>query len=113
MGVREIAEAVIQPSKVVSDQYANTVIARRDGTQVIGRVIAREGDLVKVATNPFDLTNPASHVGISTSDISGETPSTSSPMPAGLANSLNEEAWLDLVAYLRSGANPADPAFRK
>jgi len=113
MGVREIAEAVIQPSKVVSDQYANTVVARRDGTQVIGRVIAREGDLVKVAINPFDLTNPTGHVGISTSDISGETPSTTSSMPAGLANSLNEEAWLDLLAYLRSGANPADPAFRK
>lgn len=113
MGVREIAEAVIQPSKVVSDQYANTVVARRDGTQVVGRVIAREGDLVKVATNPFDLTNPAGHVGISTTDIAEETPATTSPMPAGLANTLNEEAWLDLLAYLRSGGNPQDPAFGK
>lgn len=113
MGVREIAEAVIQPSRVVSDQYANTVVARRDGTQVVGRVIAREGDLVKVATNPFDLANPAGHVGINTSDIEAETPSTTSPMPAGLANSLSEEAWLDLLAYLRSGGNPADAAFMK
>jgi len=113
MGVREIAEAVIQPSKVVSDQYANTVVARRDGTQVIGRVIAREGDLVKVATNPFDHGNPAGHVGINTSDIAGETPSTTSPMPAGLANSLNGDAWLDLLAYLRSGGNPEDAAFKK
>jgi putative heme-binding domain-containing protein len=113
MGVREIAEAVIQPSKVVSDQYANTVVVRRDGTQVVGRVIAREGDLVKVATNPFDLGDPAGHVGINTSDIAEETPAASSPMPAGLANSLGEEAWLDLLAYLRSGGNPQDPAFHK
>jgi len=89
------------------------VVARRDGTQVVGRVIAREGDLVKVATNPFDLANPAGHVGINTSDIEAETPSTTSPMPAGLANSLSEEAWLDLLAYLRSGGNPADAAFMK
>jgi putative heme-binding domain-containing protein len=113
MGVREIAEAVIQPSKVISDQYANTVVAKRDGSQVVGRVIAREGDLVKLATNPFDQTNPAGHMGINTSDIASETPSTTSPMPAGLANSLNEGAWLDLLAYLRSGGNPKDPAFNK
>lgn len=113
MGVREIAEAVIQPSKAISDQYANTVVARRDGTRVVGRVIAREGDLVKVATNPFDLANPAGHVGVSTTDIAEETVSTTSPMPAGLANGLNEEAWLDLLAYLRSGGNPQDAAFRK
>lgn len=113
MGAREIAEAVILPSKVVSEQYANTVVARRDGTQVVGRVVAREGDMVKVATNPFDLANPAGHVRINVSDIASETPSPTSPMPAGLANSLNEEAWLDLLAYLRSGGNPQDPAFRK
>ena len=36
-----------------------------------------------------------------------------SMMPAGLANALNPDELKDLVAYLLSGGNPADPMFAK
>jgi cytochrome c1 len=34
-------------------------------------------------------------------------------MPPGLINSLNEEELKDLIAFLQSGGNPNDKAFRK
>jgi hypothetical protein len=36
-----------------------------------------------------------------------------SMMPAGLVNALNPDELQDLVAYLLSGGNPADPMFAK
>jgi hypothetical protein len=34
-------------------------------------------------------------------------------MPSGLIDVLKEDEVLDLLAYLRSGGDPNDPAFRK
>ena len=34
-------------------------------------------------------------------------------MPEGLVSILNKEEVLDLLAYLRTGGNPTDPAFAK
>jgi hypothetical protein len=39
-------------------------------------------------------------------------PSKVSEMPQGLINVLTPEEVLDLIAYLRSGGDPADKAFR-
>jgi hypothetical protein len=33
-------------------------------------------------------------------------------MPGGLINVLSREDILDLLAYLKAGGNPADPAFQ-
>ena len=33
-------------------------------------------------------------------------------MPGGLINVLSREEILDLLAYLKAGGNPADPAFQ-
>jgi putative heme-binding domain-containing protein len=105
---RYILEALIEPSKVISDQYVNSVFELADGKVVTGRVINQTADKLRVRTDPFarELTE------IRKADIEQQVPSKVSEMPQGLINVLTQEEILDLIAYLRSGGDPADKAFR-
>ncbi len=96
-GVREIAEAVLDPSKVVSDQYAFDLITRKDGTTITGRIVGEKDEHWIVATNAFDLSNT---VEIERGEIKEKKPSPVSPMPPGLINRLNADELKDLLAYL-------------
>ncbi|MBS0264489.1 MAG: c-type cytochrome [Planctomycetes bacterium] len=106
---RYILEALIEPSKVISDQYVNSVFELKDGRVVTGRVINKVGDKLSVRTDPFarELTE------IDKGDILHSEPSKISEMPQGLINVLTPEEILDLVAYLRSGGDPNDKLFQK
>ncbi|MGE5195110.1 MAG: c-type cytochrome, partial [Deltaproteobacteria bacterium] len=106
--VRYLLEALIEPSKVISDQYLNSVFELADGRVVSGRVINRTAERLTVRTDPFarELTE------IRKADIEHQAPSKASEMPQGLINVLTQEEILDLIAYLRSGGDPGDKAFR-
>ncbi|WP_193212558.1 c-type cytochrome [Luteolibacter marinus] len=95
--VRDLAEAIIEPSKVVSDQYAFDLISKQDGTQVVGKLIEEKDEHWIIATSPFDF---SATTEIERSLIKDVTPSPVSPMPAGLINRLNEEELKDLLAYI-------------
>lgn len=100
---RDLAEAIIEPSKVISDQYEFTRITRTDGTVVTGRILSEDGGQTVVANNPFD---PAKTITIPTKSIVGKVPSPVSSMPPGLINRLNPQELKDLLAYLQI-ANPS------
>jgi putative heme-binding domain-containing protein len=106
----DVLMSIVQPSAIVSDQYANSVIGRVDGGKTIGRILNEEGDKLQLAVNPFDF---SVQLSINRSDILSIDRSAESPMPVGLLNSLNAEEVADLLAYLISGANPKDPMFAK
>jgi putative heme-binding domain-containing protein len=106
----DILTSVIQPSAVVSDQYANSVIGRVDGGKVVGRILNEEGDKLQLAVNPFDF---SVQLSINRSDVLSIDRDATSPMPVGLLNSLNAQEVADLLAYLVSGANAKDPLFAK
>ena len=114
LGVRTAAAdmltSIIQPSAVVSDQYANSEISRVDGGKTIGRILNEEGDKLQLAVSAFD---PSNQVSVNRSDILAIDRSTVSPMPAGLVNSLNEQELADLVAFLISGGNAQDKVYKK
>jgi putative heme-binding domain-containing protein len=96
-GVREIAEAIQEPHKVVSDQYAFDHITRTDGTTITGKITSDlEGKRV-IATNPFDFTQT---ITIDAKDIREVKPYPYSPMPPGLINRLNPDELKDLLAFL-------------
>lgn len=95
--VRDLAEAILEPSKVVSDQYAFDVITKRDGSQVIGKLVEEKDEHWIVATSPFDFT---ATMEIERSEIKDIKPSPISPMPAALVNRLNPDELKDLLAYL-------------
>ena len=46
-----ILESLIEPSKVVSDQYQNTVIVKKDGDDVTGRVTGENIERLIVLPN--------------------------------------------------------------
>lgn len=92
-----LAEALIEPSKEVSDQYAFDVIKKADGQQVLGRIKEEKDDKWIVAINPFDFSQT---VEVERGDVRSVEKSPISPMPGGLINQLNEDEMRDLLAYL-------------
>ncbi len=106
----DVLMSIVQPSAVLSDQYANSVIGRVDGGKTIGRILNEEGDKLELAVNPFD---PSVTISLNRSDILSIDRDATSPMPVGLLNSLNAQEVADLLAYLVSGANAKDPLFAK
>jgi len=95
--VRDLAESIVNPGAVISDQYHFEIITRADGTQVAGRIIEATDDKWTVATNPYDL---GQTVEIARDDKSKVEPSPVSPMPQGLVNRLNADELKDLLASL-------------
>jgi len=106
----DVLMSIVQPSAVVSDQYANSAIGRVDGGKTIGRILNEEGDKLLLAVNPFDF---SVQLSINRSDILSIDRAAESPMPVGLINSLNAQEVADLIAYLVSGANPKDKLYSK
>jgi putative heme-binding domain-containing protein len=106
--VRDLAESILEPSKVISDQYTFQQIARRDGSVVVGRVIGEEKGQLLVMTNPFA---PDATAKVPANEVVSRTDYAVSPMPPGLVNMLGEDELLDLLAYILSGGNPKDKAF--
>ncbi len=106
---QDILESITEPSKVVSEQYMNTIFTLKDGNVMIGRVIQDTDKTVLVAQNPFSaVTTP-----INKSDIKSRDLSKISPMPPGLLNTFTKEEILDLLAYLESMGDPKHPDFSK
>ena len=108
--VRDLTEAIIEPSKVVSDQYRGSTVVTNAGLSVSGRVVAENGTSVTVLTNPED---PTKITEIAKSDIDEILPSAVSIMPADLLKPLNQDEVLDLLAYLLSRGEKNNAMFRK
>src|SRR5207253_1054779 len=96
---RDLLESIIEPSKVVSDQYAAVAITTTDGRVISGRIVNLHGDNITVNT---DMLDPNKLVNVNRNLIDKMGASKVSMMPEGLIDSLNREEILDLVAYLYS-----------
>lgn len=105
---RDILESVLEPDKVISDQYAASVITTFSGKAVTGRITNYNGENIIVNT---DMQDPNSTVSIDRSDIETMAPAKNSMMPGGLLNTLHEEELLDLMAFLLSRGEPNSPMF--
>ncbi|QDV51876.1 c-type cytochrome [Gimesia fumaroli] len=107
---QNLLESIIEPSKVISDQYASTMFLLDDGRVVNGRVINLHGKNLMVLT---DMANPSNLTSVNRDMVEEMLPSKSSMMPTGLVDTLTKEEALDLLAYLRSGGNPDHELFKK
>ena len=107
--LRDLMENLIDPSKVISDQYDTQQIEKKDGSSLVGRVIVEENDKVFVMTNPFA---PNDHVALNAADIKSRKTYPVSMMPPGMINSLNPDELLDLIAYILSAGNREDKVFK-
>lgn len=108
--MRDLLDNIMEPSKVISDQYESTLIEKTDGSSVVGRIVKEEGDLVAVAENPLA---PEQVTTINQSNIKSRAKYPVSAMPPALLYNLNQDEVLDLFAFLMSGGDRNDKAFKK
>jgi len=101
---------MIEPSKVISDQYAAILVTTIDGKQVSGRVVNLNGDNMNINV---DMLDPNKLVGVNRNMVESITASKISMMPEGLLDTMNREEILDLVAYLYSRGDRNHKMFRR
>jgi putative heme-binding domain-containing protein len=108
--LKDLSEAIVDPSKVISDQYKATVVLTADGQVHTGRIVSEMPDSITLVVDPENATKT---ITIAKTEIEEQKPSNVSLMPKDLLKPLNEQEVLDLLAYLLSRGNPRDPLFQK
>jgi putative heme-binding domain-containing protein len=106
---KDLLEAIVDPDKTISDQYAATQFSLKNGTSIVGRLVNEDKLAYYVSQNPYA---PESLEKVLKKNVSSTKTSNVSMMFQGLINSLNEEEFKDLMAYLISAGNPKNPMFK-
>jgi putative heme-binding domain-containing protein len=97
-----IIDSVLQPSKVIKDQYENVVVVRKDGGVVAGILAFKDDAQVRVR----DPTQRGREVSVPRSQVASITTGPSL-MPPGLANMLKDRGeFLDLIRFLSELGRP-------
>ncbi len=107
--VHDLLESIVEPSKIISDQYGAINIRKKDGDVVSGRIANLSGAGVNVVEDMFD---PGRMTNVRRADIESMEPSTVSMMPEGLLNSLQPDEIADLLAYLLSRGDAEHAMYR-
>jgi len=105
---RDILESILEPSKVVSEQFQNFTIVKNDGEAETGRIIDENEDRVVLQPNPLS----AERIEIKKSEVAERRASKVSPMPEGLLDQFTKEEILNLLAYLESAGKESAPNFK-
>jgi len=106
---RDLLESIIEPSKVVSDQYAPVRILTLDDEEVMGNIEKEDKATIELRLHPL----APSTVTVPKNQIKVREQADVSLMPSGLISVLSRDEVLDLIAYLRAGGDPNDAAFKK
>lgn len=105
---KDMLEAIIDPSKTISDQYGATVFSLKKGGSIVGRLISKDNEKYVISQNPFA---PQQTREVKIADVASTRVSEISPMLPGMINRLNPEELKDLLAFLKAGGNPQDTIF--
>jgi putative heme-binding domain-containing protein len=97
---KELLEAIVHPSHVISSQYASKTVLTKDGRQLTGLVVpGASGETVVILPT-------AERVLLLPKQIEATRPSKTSAMPDGLLDPLSLEEIADLFAYLQKSTKP-------
>jgi len=108
--LKDVVEAIVHPSKVISDQYKASIVQTADGKVVSGRIVNESPEKITIVTDPENATK---FVEVARSDIEEILPAAESLMPKGLLDQLNDREVLDLLAYVLSRDQPRSGPFKK
>ena len=78
---RTMLEAIMEPSKVISDQYQANIFVLDNGKQVVGRVVNLNNDTIMVSENMLE---PGNLTVVNRTEIEETLVSKASMMPNGL-----------------------------
>lgn len=106
---RDILESILEPSKVISEQFANTIVRMMDGNTIDGHIVEETAENLVLQPNPLK----PDKVTVKKSQITARALSKVSPMPEGLVNGLQKDEILDLIAFLEAGGNADHPDFKQ
>ncbi len=106
----DFVDQIINPSKVINEQFVPIVVTKNDGETVTGMVVNLNGDTVTLNT---DLADPNQRVSVDRKLVKSIEPSKVSPMPPMLLAFLTKDEILDLVAYVLSGGDATKDMFKK
>lgn len=106
---RDILESILEPSKVISEQYQNISVTTLAGKTVTGRLV--DETPAKIVLQPHPLSSERIEVAVK--EIDARIASKVSSMPANLADVLTAEEILDLIAYLEASGQRQHAVFRK
>ena len=109
-GFKDLVEATLEPSKVISDQYRASIVATTDGKVHTGRIVGESPEKLTILLDPEDSTKV---VDVGRQQVDEIKPSPTSIMPENLLNPLSRDEVLDLFAYILSRGDKDDPAFKK
>jgi putative heme-binding domain-containing protein len=98
---RDLLTSILEPSRVVAENYRNDAFTLHDGRVIVGRVVPGDYRSPGLRVIP-DLLAPEKIVTFSKSEIESQRPSPTSPMPSGLLDTFTREEILDLLAFLAS-----------
>lgn len=107
---KDILESIIEPSKVISDQYESKLFHMKDGTKQLGRLMGENEKAYIVSQNPYA---PQVTEEILKKDVSEIKISEVSIMPPGTLNTLNAQELNDIIAYIMSGGNDKAEVYTK
>jgi putative heme-binding domain-containing protein len=108
--LKDLCESIVEPSKVVSDQYRASIVTTTNGKIYTGRIVNETKDALTILLDPEDSTKV---VEVKKSKVEEMKPSLVSVMPEGALKTLNENEVLDLLAYLLSRGDPKHSMFHK
>jgi putative heme-binding domain-containing protein len=103
----EILESIVEPSKIISDQYKPVAVASVDGKIYNGMPVVSEG------ANLVLLLSDGTKVTIPRTEIDGRKESNLSVMPVGLINSLSYQEIADMLALFDSAPRVETPPSAK
>ena len=99
---RDMLEALIEPSNVISDQYESKVFHMKDGAKQLGRRTGETENEYVISQNPYA---PHLTVELPKKDVQEIRISEVSIMPPGTLNVLSPEELNDIMSYLMAGGN--------
>lgn len=106
---KDMLESIIEPNKVISDQYASSVFTLKDGSSMLGRLKNEDETTYYISQNPYA---PQVLKEIPKKNVSNVKAAEVSMMPPGTINVLNADELKDLIAYLMAGGNEDSELFK-
>jgi putative heme-binding domain-containing protein len=100
---RDLLTAMVEPSKVIAENYRSLQIVTDDGKSFVGQVVLGGDYRAPSLRLAIDPARPQSMVEIDKNRIEVQTTSAVSWMPSGLLDTFTREQIFDLVAYIESG----------
>jgi len=106
---RDVLESLIEPSKVISEQYQNSNLTLKNGDELTGRIVEETAQKYSLVTNPLTQ----ARMDVNKADVVKKEASKVSPMPEGLLSTFSREEILDLIAYMQAAGKPDAPIYKK